>query len=186
MIIPYFKWLKSTLAQAQIQSPQNSFFFLIIALLQWISHAGYRLSMRPAWLDLALQSTKQSISFLQVILQWRSLRAGKSVFDSNARRRLKKMKFELQTTNIQNRILNLRITVCELQGRAATTWLLRCHLQGLGFGWLLLLPGNPQPQVFLANNSEIKAVSENSLVAHSTHVSCLRSIVLWEEWSNSN
>lgn len=117
--------------------PKTALFFIIV-VLQWVSLAGYCLPMITVWLDLALQSTKQSISFLQVVSQWRSLQAGKSAFDSNARERLKKMKFELQTTNIQNRILNLRITVCEPQGRAATTWLLRCHLQGLGFGWLLL------------------------------------------------
>lgn len=60
-------------------------------------------------------------------------------------------------------------------------------LTGLGFRVVTagLLPGNPQPQVFLANNSEIKAVSENSLVARDCHVNCLCSIVFWGEWSNS-
>lgn len=70
---------------------------------------------------------------LQVVFQQRSLQAGKSVFDSSVRECLKKMKFELQTTNIHNRILIWRITPSQPQGRAATTWLLKCHLQHLDF-----------------------------------------------------
>lgn len=64
------------------------------------------------------------------------------------------MKFELQTTNIHNGILIRRITPSQPQGRATTTWLLKCHLQHLDFESSLLLPGNPQADVFLANNSE--------------------------------
>lgn len=75
---------------------------------------------------------------LHVVFQQRSLWAGKSVLDLNVGECLKKMKFELQTTNIHNRILVWRVTLSQPQGRAATTWLLKCHLQRLAFESSLL------------------------------------------------
>lgn len=100
---------------------------------------------------------------------------------------LKRVKFELQTTNIYNRILIRRITLSQPQGRAATR---TAQMSPITFGFRIIidkfLPGNPQADVFLANNFEQRLLPENSLVALITRVDCLLGILLQKEQWNLN
>lgn len=90
---------------------------------------------RPGLLTRAGVHLGLSWIFVQVVFQQGILQAGKSVLDS---RMFEESEVWTPNHKYSQQNPDLRITWSQPWGRAATTRLLKCHLQLLSFGWSLL------------------------------------------------